>query len=142
MARNPAKNDATKTYILELKSGDLRKITIPASWKMTFGNVVPYEGKNGRTGEYRVALRLYEGSKENLRAVMTDVVSIRDAEIELSERRTSVQRKGAQMKTEHGVKDVVYEARMTEWVNPDKEDGGAGEYKALSHKKIDLEEPL
>lgn len=109
----------TKTFILELKDGNVRKLTIPASYKLTFGQLVPHtlRDTNGRTSQ--VALRIYEGSKENLRAVMTDVVAIRDASIEVTERRTTIQRQAAQKQTAHGMKDVVVEARVTEWINPD-----------------------
>lgn len=115
---------ATKTYVLELKNGNTRKITVPAHWKLTYGNVVPFEGKGARTGEHRIALRLYDGSKENLRAVYTDVVSFRDSDIGMLERRTKVQRKTMQRATEKGMKDFNIEARMTQWVDPDNEDDG------------------
>lgn len=133
MAKAPA---ATKTYILELKNGDTRKITIPAHWKITYGNVVPYQGKGSHSGEHRVALRLYDGSKENLRAVMTDVAAIRDESIKVLERRTSVKRQAAQKKTSQGMKDIVIEARMTEWVNPDaEEDDPPQEFVSLPKAK-------
>ncbi len=114
-------SETKKTFILGLKGGHIRKITVPANWKLTFGSVVPFQGR-GHGGEGGVALRLYEGTKENLRAVMTDVVSVRDASIEMMERRTSTQRKAAQKQTPQGMKDVVVEARVTEWVNPDAEE--------------------
>lgn len=131
-----AKRSATvekKTYILTLKNGNTRKITIPANWKMTFGQLVPYEVRNNSANGH-VALRLYEGSKENLRAVMCDVISIRDASIDILEKRTSVQRKATQKETPKGMKDVVIEARMTEWVDPDAEDDdeGPNEFLALT----------
>lgn len=123
----------TKTYICELKGGNTRKITVPAKWKITFGNVVPYQGKGGYNGEHRLALRFYEGAKENLRAVFTDVVAIRDDSIQVIEKRTSVQRKTAKKQTHQGLRDVVVEARVTEWVNPDDEHDGEtpGEFLAL-----------
>lgn len=150
MARRPtkAKLDEKRTYILKMKNGELRKMTFPAHWRLTFGNVLPYQGKEARTSvEHRIALRIYGESKDDLRAVMLDVVDFRDASIEVLDRRTSVQRKGAQVQTEHGKKDVVYEARMQEWVNPDKEDGsssGVTEYKALEKRSLadDDQEPL
>ena len=110
----------TKTYILTLKGGNVRKITIPDTWKLTFGNLVPYEVRG--SGGAQVALRLYEGTKENLRAVFTDVIAIRDASIEIVEKRTTVQRKASQRHTGQGMKDVVVEARMTEWVDPDADE--------------------
>lgn len=75
-----------KIYNLKLVGGGERKITIPANWKLTFGNVLPFnKQKLGGTGgpynppgdgwESRVVLRVYEGSKDNLRAVWNDVVS-------------------------------------------------------------------
>lgn len=119
MAKSPAVS--TKTYILELKNGNTRKITIPSNWKMTYGQLVPH-AERGQGGG--VALRLYEGNKENLRAVMSDVVAIRDSSISIVEKRTSVQRKAAKKQTHQGMKDVVVEARVTEWVDPDAEDEG------------------
>jgi hypothetical protein len=111
-----------KTFILELKNGNTRQITIPSNWKLTFGQLVPHTLRETHGASSQVALRIYEGSKENLRAVMTDVVAIRDASISIKEKRTSVQRKVMQKATAHGAKDVVVEARVTEWVNPDKDD--------------------
>lgn len=119
MAKAKKSNMPTKTYILELKGGNTRKITIPADWKLTYGNVVPFTERGSGHG---VALRIYEGNKENLRAVMTDVAAIRDSSIDIIEKRHTVQRKTAQKETPKGMKDVVIEARMTEWVNPDAED--------------------
>lgn len=132
--KRAAKADETKTYILDLKGGNTRKITIPAHWKMTFGQLVPYEIRGNNPDRSGVALRLYEGNKENLRAVMTDVIAIRDASIDMLEKRTSVQSKHAQKKTPQGMRDVVVEARMTEWVNPDQEEDthAPDEFKKLS----------
>jgi hypothetical protein len=117
-----AKPGGEKTFILELKNGSVRKITIPNTWKLTFGQLVPHTLRETHGATSQVALRIYEGSKENLRAVMTDVVAIRDASIEVSEKRTTVQRKHAQRATHQGAKDVVVEARVTEWINPDADD--------------------
>ena len=125
MPAKRANGHGSKTYILELKNGNTRKITVPSTWKMTYGSVVPYTAKaaasqQGARADY--ALRLYEGNKDNLRAVYTDVVAIRDASIQTVERRTSVQRKKVQKMTDQGLKDFHVEARMTEWVDPDNED--------------------
>lgn len=137
-----AKQVETKVFILTLKNGNVRKITIPATWKMTFGSLVPYSrDQNGRADQNTggAALRLYEGNKENLRAVMTDVVSIRDASIEMMERRTSTQRKTAQKQTSQGLKDVLVEARVTEWINPDAEgDDGPNEFLRLTSDGAEL----
>lgn len=123
MAKAASKPE-TKTYVLELRGGNVRKVTVPAHWKLTFGSIVPFTPR--QQGQYQnhsgVALRFYEGNKENLRAVMTDVVAIRDADMVIIEKRTSVKRQAAQKQTSKGMKDVVVEARVTEWVNPDAED--------------------
>lgn len=126
MTKSRSKDAGRRTFILELANGNTRKITVPGNWKLTYGQIVPFENRGQRPGPRAdFALRLYEGSKENLRAVMTDVVSIRDATIEISEKRTQVKRQAAQKHTSKGMKDVVVEARVTEWVNPDKEDESA-----------------
>lgn len=126
---------SNKTYILELKNGDTRKITVPGHWKLTYGNVVPYNKNSHNPTESRVALRLYDGTKENLRAVYTDVVSFRDAEIGTLEKRTTVQRKASTKDSPQGARDVIIEARVTEWVNPDNEQPATvpEEFKRLSH---------
>lgn len=137
MAKKPVKapvDPNMRTYILTLANGNTRKITIPSTWKMTFGQLVPFEirRQSGNGGTATVALRMYEGTKENLRAVMCDVVSFRDASIDILEKRTTVQRKAAQKRTSQGVKDVVVEARMTEWVDPDAEEGEGAPNEFLS----------
>lgn len=117
------KSVAFKTYVLELKNGGLRRVTVPATWKVTFGPTTPYERKNSyESGQLVWAVRFYEGNKENLRAIFTDVKSFRDESIPILEKVTKVQRKATQRATASGFKDVVVEARVTEWRDPDKED--------------------
>jgi hypothetical protein len=118
-------SNETKTFILELKNGGIREVTIPSTWKLTFGQLIPHTLRETHGASSQVALRIYEGSKENLRAVMTDVVAVRDASMAIREKRTTVQRKVAQKHTTHGAKDVVVEARVTEWVNPDADEDDA-----------------
>lgn len=122
MSKNTAKvlDPKNKIYILELTGGGVRRVTVPASWKLTFGPTIPYAGK-GMTSVAGggTALRFYEGNKENLRAVFTDVKAFRDAAMPVMERRTQVQRKVVEKKTPSGTKNVEVEARVTEWVNPD-----------------------
>jgi hypothetical protein len=52
------------------------RITIPAKWKVTFGAFSPGEGK-GYGGDYRAALRLYEG-RDSQRACFQNVTSFCD----------------------------------------------------------------
>jgi hypothetical protein len=86
---------ATHTYICQLVNGGERTITIPRGWKITFGNVLPYnkitsnpDGTNYETPQgwqSRIVFRVYEGNKDNLRAVWNDVVSFRCEEIHVVE---------------------------------------------------------
>lgn len=116
------KAEEKKTYILTLKDGGIRKVTVPATWKMTYGSVAPWQNKGMDSGPKVYALRFYEGSEKNLRAVFTDVVSLRDESIEIVEKRTSIKRQVLQKNTRNGARDVHVEARVSEWVNPDKEE--------------------
>jgi len=136
------KATTAKTYYLYLKNGDVRKITIPGHWKMTFGNVIPYQGKDGRHGEARIALRLYDGNKDNLQAVYMDVVSFQNADITTLEKRTTVNRKARQEEGDSGLRDVVVEARVTEWVDPNNEGASAppARFKQIGHTPGDDEE--
>lgn len=121
MSKKP--NEEKKTYILTLREGGLRKLTIPATWKLTYGSLAPYQKATGYDDRSKTfALRVYEGSEKNLRAVFNDVVAIRDASIEISEKRTSVKRQMVQKATANGARDVQVEARISEWVNPDSEE--------------------
>lgn len=112
--------EKTKTYIMDLNNGTVRKVTVPANWKLTFGPTIPYSGK-GSTSIHGggTALRFYEGNKENLRAAFTDVRAFRDADMPVQERRTQIQKKTIQKDAHGGTKNVEVEARITEWVNPD-----------------------
>ena len=119
-----SKKTETKTYLLELTGNRLRRVTVPDHWRLTFGPTTPYEKKENRGGYDVWALRFYDG--KNLIAIFTDVKSFHDESIEIMERVTKVQRKATQRATPKGMKDVMVEARVTEWVKPgadDPEDG-------------------
>lgn len=131
--KNEKKQKGQKTYILELTNGNIRRITVPETWKLTFGPTVPYSGK-GSSSSDKVCLRFYEGSsKENLRAVFTDVRAFRDADMEIMERRTEVKRQVVQRQSAGGMKNVEVEARVTEWVNPDDVTDENGSDKAAPY---------
>lgn len=109
-----------KTYILELHSGNIRKVDVPSNWSLTFGPTVPYSGKGMSVAQGGTALRFYEGTgKTKLRAIFTDVRSFRDASIPIMEKRTETKRKVLQKSDKRGAGNVIVEARVTEWVNPD-----------------------
>lgn len=101
------------SYLMHLKDGNLRRITVPSHWRVTFGPLVP-----GREGRGNPSLRFYEG--ENQRACFTDVESFRQEGIKIEERSTQVKQQTVRKKTDHGYKDVIVEARVTEWRDPDR----------------------
>lgn len=117
-----------KTYILELKGGNQRRITVPANWKVTFGPLTPGE----RNGSGTLALRFYE-SKENQRAIFTDVKSFRDSDIEIQEKVTKVKQQNLRRETPDGDKLVCVEARVSEWVDPDAETEPEEEFLRLDY---------
>ena len=114
-----------KTYLLELSGNRLRRVTVPSHWRLTFGPTTPYEKKENRGGGESWALRFYDG--KNLIAIFTDVRSFHDESIQIMERVTKVQRKATQRATPKGMKDVLVEARVTEWVKPGAEDAEDGD---------------
>lgn len=107
------------TYLLHLSRSNygseskLRRITVPASWRVTFGPLVP-----GKEGRGQPSLRFYEG--ENQRACFTDVESFREESIKIEERVTREKRQTVRKNTPSGQKDVIVTAQVSEWINPDK----------------------
>ncbi len=124
--------DDLKTYILELKNGNLRRVTVPADWKVTFGPLIPADRHSGGGC---LALRFYE-SKEKQRAIFTDVKSFRASDIPIEERVTKTQTKHMQKQTPEGVKDVLVEARVTEWRNPDDDQTPDDDFMAIEDMTV------
>ena len=115
------------TYILEMKDGKRKKITVPSSWKVTFGLFAP--GAVGNAG--KSALRFYEGSKENQRAVFMEVESFRDMSVPLEEEITKTQDEILSKDTPEGRKQFVVSASVKEWRNPDKQASPGSEFMSL-----------
>lgn len=113
------------TYILQLRDGKERKVTVPNNWTLTFGPLVVGGRQRGEavpsgSGVGGVALRFYEdGKKENQRACFTDVISFRDASIMIEERVTRTRAQTLYRDTPEGKKQVIVEANVKEWRNPD-----------------------
>ena len=118
---------ADKTYILTMRDGCTKKVTVPEEWKVTFGPLFP--GSRGESGG-RVGIRFYEG-KEKQRAVFVDVVEFRDESIPILEKVSRTQAKRMRKDTPDGAKDVIVEARMTEWRDPDGDYLPDNEFLAL-----------
>ena len=136
--------DPQKTYVLELKNGGQRRLTVPANWKVTFGPTVPFERKGAggyRGDEGTWSLRLYEGS-DKLRAIFTDVRAFRDTSIVITEKRIRTKRQTVDKASTKGGKTVIAEARIEEWVDPDSpdtDDKTPTEYMKLDYKHDDLD---
>lgn len=132
------KQEQMKTYHVCRKGGRDQRITVPASWKVTFGPLNP--GSRGHEAG-QPALRFYE-SQNQQRAVITDVISFRDTSIKVEEKRTNVKQQVLRKQTPHGDKNVVVEGRVEEWVNPDAPESSAGdsEFFRLEHKAEDNED--
>jgi len=115
--------ETMKTYLIEFENGKEQKITVPESWKVTFGPAS--KGANHTTknsgGVYRIplALRFYE-SETKQRAIFTDVVSFRDTSIQIEEKRTKVQEKDGYMECDGVKKATTFRASVSEWVDPDE----------------------
>lgn len=84
-----AKEKEVKTYEVHTTEGVIKKITIPASWKVTLGPLVPGARRDryGQNRPFPVVLRIYE-TKEQQRAMFPDVVSFRDLDIIVIEEET------------------------------------------------------
>lgn len=114
---------AKRTYILNMKDGTKTKITIPSNWKLTFGPLVPgSKGETGHNGTQALVLRIYEGNKDNQRAVFTGVESWRDTQ-DLAIEVETVQRKQQMAQVDipgEGKQDVAVQMETRHWVDPDR----------------------
>ena len=101
------------TYLLEMKDGTQKKITIPSDWTITFGALVP--GSTTNLG--KLGLRIRKGQQQ--KAVFQDVDSFRDTSIQIEERVTTVKEETFFKGDGDNRKAVVVEGKIHEWVNPD-----------------------
>ena len=114
--------ESTTTYLLEFDNGKRQRITVPSSWKVTFGPAA--RGTNGpsqRNYNMPLALRFYENEKKQ-RAIFTDVKSFRDTSIVIEEERISVQEKEGFVEAAGKRKRTSFQVKTKEWVNPDCHD--------------------
>lgn len=107
-------------YLIEFENGKRRKVTVPASWKVTFGPAVVGADKVRTGTRYKMpmAIRFYE-SKDQQKAIFTDVISFRDLSIPIEEERITKQDKIGQMEIDGSRKNVNISTKVREWVNPD-----------------------
>jgi hypothetical protein len=134
MAKQPAQ---MTTYLVARSNGRDLKITVPSSWKVTFGPLNP--GSKNLAANGAPALRFYEKPNQQ-RAVITDVTSFRDMGIRVEEKRATVKQQVLTKNTAHGKKDVIVEGRVEEWINPDAPEhaGADQEFFQIEHKAQDF----
>lgn len=108
------------TYLIEHENGIKRKITVPESWKVTFGPAVKGNRANSNPHgpKMPMALRFYESDTKQ-RAIFTDVVSFRDMSIKIEEEVINIQEKDGYYECEGKKKRTTFQAKTREWVNPD-----------------------
>lgn len=123
-----------RTYVLNMKDGTKQKVTVPSNWKLTFGPLVPGSKDGNLNGAGALVLRIYEGSKENQRAVFTGVESWRDTqELQIQVEQVQTKQQAAQVDIPgEGRKDVVAHMEVRQWVDPDKPQQGAVEFGELN----------
>lgn len=135
-AKPAPKAAGTTTYLLTLKNGNLQKITVPSAWKVTFGPIAPGSKSFESNGGAGMCLRFYEDQSKQ-RAVFTDVKSFRDMSIAIEERVTKTQQQRMKKQTPQGEKDFVVEAKVSQWVDPDREEGDVpDEFLALPNMEM------
>lgn len=111
----------TKTLLLQMNNG-AKRVTVPQSYKVTFGLVAPGKGRGGfdGSGDGGYCLRLYDGTHQV--AVFCGVQEFRTlGQISISEKRISVKRRHVGAEGEGGYKNAVVEAKVEKWVDPDNE---------------------
>jgi len=72
------KKEGMRTYLIKQRGNQARKITIPESWKVTYGAL--HGGAGRGSGMDGNVLRIYE-TKEKQRAIFTEVTSFLDLSI-------------------------------------------------------------
>lgn len=120
----------TTTYMVEMKDGTRKKLTVPSSWKVTFGSPVPGKpGTSGYNSRDVLCLRFYEKSTQ--RACIVGVAAFRDTSIKIEEEIIDTRTERVRRETPEGEKDFLVEARVKEWRDPDKPRDVPSEFVAL-----------
>ena len=116
-------NMANVVYIIEKTNGEKFKVTVPDTWKVTFGPaVVGNRVKPGPqyAGKMPMALRFYENETKQ-RAIFTDIASFRDMSIPIEVEKVKVQEKDGYMECDGVRKRTTFQAKVKDWINPDDE---------------------
>ncbi len=131
------------TYICGLKNGRMRKVTVPAHWKVTYGPVVPATPRGGDHGG--CALRFYEGTKPNekQRAMFRDVEWFRESSIKVLEKTRREKSQTVRHKDKAGDRDVIMRGIIEDWEDPDNPttEEEVNEFLSQKMQVIDFAEP-
>jgi bifunctional DNA-binding transcriptional regulator/antitoxin component of YhaV-PrlF toxin-antitoxin module len=92
----------------------VRRITIPKSWRITFGAITPGM-REERSNNPKLALRVYETEKKQ-RAIFTDVLSFMDTSIVVEELPLKKVHKVKVNKDPYDEEYVEEQIRETEWI--------------------------
>lgn len=118
------------TYVLTMKDGTIKKVTVPADWKVTFGSLVPGSKNHNENSSGTTALRFYAGASQQ-KACFVGVQEFRESNIGILERVENIQTEQVAKKDANGgVKNFTVQARESKWVNPDAE-AQQGEFKGV-----------
>jgi len=115
MAKAPSADETV--YLLEMADGTKKKVTVPSSWKVTFGPLIP-PGR-GQPSHGEVSLRFYEG-KEKQRACFTGVKAFRDMSINMQEEVVHTRQETYRKEGDGDGEAVIAEVHVKEWRDPDK----------------------
>lgn len=119
MPTKRAPSEAPKTtFMLIMKDGTKRKVTVPEDWKVTFGPLMPGSKDASHNSSAATALRFYTG-KDRQKAVFTGVESFRDMSIGMEEEVVKTQAETFYKDTPEGKKQFIVEGNVREWQNPD-----------------------
>lgn len=115
MARSPS--EEMTVLLLTMKDGTRKKVTIPSSYKVTFGPLVP-GSKDGNNGYAGIALRIYAG-KDQQKAVFTQVESFRDLSISIMEEKVETKSERYVREGDDSGEAINAEVKVTKWSDPD-----------------------
>lgn len=125
-------------YIIEKEDGTYMKVSVPRSWKVTYGPIWMPTGKgSGHTNEMKYCLRFWEGAKENQRAMFAKVKSFRIDEIEIEEQFSTTEERVVYEDTGQGRKQHTVQVKKTEWRDP----LNPPEFKNRQARIVDNSEP-
>lgn len=112
---------STRTILIEVKGGKVRRLVIPDYCHLTFGPVAI--GAKQFNGESPNVLRVYGDAKRtNLLAVYRDVLSFHDEEVQLTERIIKAKTKRYRDDRANGGREYTAEVRRTVWRDPFSDD--------------------